>query len=493
MSFLPRIKKEFRSDTANIASSSEAMDTAGDDGEVGGIGGGLDLDGGDDDRERMLAMGLPASLAGGTAAGGGAGGSNRFVDQNVALGRKKEKQNFICKVCNIDDLNSMETLTKHQNGMQHVYNVFKAYKKAKDEGRTDFNDPDNPWLCAIEEVPAPKAVQKKLCIRLVEKLRETSEPLVGLNHITEIIACSSEEEPYYHCEVCGTKGQANMMFNHLLGREHRKQMLKILDPSAPLDLNADTVKRRLEPYRENEYLSNITTVYSDELYPWEAGKAPWSVEKGGTGETPTATKDKSVILLKTVAGRGGAAGYSTQVDSKEGILSSAGGSAATFESLSARAKACPINNTPELRKAYDLVLDVIQRCSEHQTHEKDPSHVNLLVTSAKVTLTSLKALGHKDDKPDQPEPWEDAAAAVPAPRRNNGHRRPPSEDRGGGGGGRYNGHDRASRHDDRRHHDRYDDRRSRGGGYDGGSSSSSSNGGGGGGGGGGGRKRSYHY
>ena len=31
----------------------------------------------------------------------------------------------------------------------------------------------------------------------------------------------------------------------------------------------------------------FTIHYSDELYPWNNGKAPWCIEKGGTGHEPT--------------------------------------------------------------------------------------------------------------------------------------------------------------------------------------------------------------
>jgi hypothetical protein len=47
----------------------------------------------------------------------------------------------------------------------------------------------------------------------------------------------------------------------------------------------------LERVRENGRLDAIDTVYSDELYPWPAGKAPWSLEAGGTGVKPSCAED----------------------------------------------------------------------------------------------------------------------------------------------------------------------------------------------------------
>jgi hypothetical protein len=52
-------------------------------------------------------------------------------------------------------------------------------------------------------------------------------------------------------------------------------------------------------FRENDDLSCIRTVYSDELFPWPAGKAPWSVEQGGTGFRPTLIPMKAANNVKT--------------------------------------------------------------------------------------------------------------------------------------------------------------------------------------------------
>ena len=71
-------------------------------------------------------------------------------------------------------------------------------------------------------------------IRLQEKLRESRESIVGLSNIIEIIACSNAEvEPYYECMSCGTKGEANGMYNHLVGRQHRQEFLEKKFPNDP--------------------------------------------------------------------------------------------------------------------------------------------------------------------------------------------------------------------------------------------------------------------
>ena len=98
--------------------------------------------------------------------------------------------------------------------------------------------------------------QKKTCIQLAEKLQNTSELVVGLEYIIEIIACSSEEEPYYECDLCPSKGQANMMYNHLLGKDHKRNVLKKKKPHI-IDDNPRKILKELEEFR---YLPRINLI-----------------------------------------------------------------------------------------------------------------------------------------------------------------------------------------------------------------------------------------
>ena len=83
-------------------------------------------------------------------------------------------------------------------------------------------------------MPNPLPLQKKVPIRLQEKLRESRETIVGLDFIQEIIACSNAEvEPYYECMSCGTQGEANGMYNHLVGKNHRERFLEKKFPDDP--------------------------------------------------------------------------------------------------------------------------------------------------------------------------------------------------------------------------------------------------------------------
>ena len=52
------------------------------------------------------------------------------------------------------------------------------------------------------------------------------------------------------------------------------------------------------------------------MYPWTAGKAPWSVEQGGTGITPTGARNNINITAQK-----NKSGFSRQnIDSKAGIV-----------------------------------------------------------------------------------------------------------------------------------------------------------------------------
>ena len=67
-----------------------------------------------------------------------------------------------------------------------------------------------------------------------EKLRESRESIVGLEYISEVIAVSNAEvEPYYECTSCGTQGEANGMYNHLVGKNHRERFIEKKFPDDP--------------------------------------------------------------------------------------------------------------------------------------------------------------------------------------------------------------------------------------------------------------------
>ena len=70
------------------------------------------------------------------------------------------------------------------------------------------------------------------------------------------------------------------MFNHLLGRGHREKFFGNKYETDYEKVNSHKILQMAEKERENKNIEFITTIYSDELYPWLSGKAPWSLEQG---------------------------------------------------------------------------------------------------------------------------------------------------------------------------------------------------------------------
>ncbi len=144
----------------------------------------------------------------------------------------------------------------------------------------------------VRQIAAAKPQPKKIPVRLQEKLRQDNEPSVGLAFVEEVLACSNiEMEPHYECHLCGNTGGSNGMRAHILGRPHREKFLQHLHPDDPryLEMSKSALLSAVSRLRENERTGCIQTVYSEELYPWPAGKAPWSLEQGGMGIAPTAS------------------------------------------------------------------------------------------------------------------------------------------------------------------------------------------------------------
>merc|ERR1712029_159232 len=203
----------------------------------------------------------------------------------------------------------------------------------------------------------------------------------------------------------------------------------------------------------------ISTIYSDELYPWDAGKAPWSAEKGGTGEGGR---------LGLAGGMG--AGGSDSKDSKAGILP------ANIVSYAGQFSDIKIKDTEDVRLACDLVEDIVKKVSEVQKDPKNPHLVEIVTSATYTNLAALKLLGHPDDQldgPDQEELWEAEQARQKVKQEN--HERSSGSSRHGSD--RHHGEQRRSsdRCDDHRgssgdHRGSHDDHRGGSSGYRGGSS-----------------------
>jgi len=187
---------------------------------------------------------------------------------------------FVCEVCNLE-LNSEVTFASHIRGSRHV-------KKVKEEAAEKGH-------CLV--VPPSTQTRVKVPVTLHKMVEECNEPLVGLSCVTEVLPISDQEmEPQYYCTLCSQQGQAYCMLLHLKGKVHRQRWVEVKFPGAVnmVDLSQAQLReqamlldeRKEEKEQQSLGKSMIKTIYSDEAFPWPAGKAPWLVENGGTGVVP---------------------------------------------------------------------------------------------------------------------------------------------------------------------------------------------------------------
>lgn len=309
-----------------------------------------------DEARIMESMGLPTTFT---------------VPDQVQKSEKKTSSSFVCDICQVT-VTSEDTMMSHLKGAKHLKNASRS----------------NQVEATVREIPTIKSSRKVASVRLAEKLRETTQALVGLHHVTETVACSNAEmEPYYHCGLCGSKGEANGMYHHLLGKGHREKFLHSLHPTSYLSLNPAEVNRKVEMYRENDNLEDsIVTVHSDELYPWPPGKAPWSVEQGGTGMTPTNSRNS---IYSYGSGRSRLKSF------------------ADLETLDLP----PVQNSRQLEKYYTLALALAAKGSsyhvENVARHEDAETIDTLHTMVKTNLTLMRHIlsndvvdkQHEDVKP----------------------------------------------------------------------------------------------
>jgi len=121
--------------------------------------------------------------------------------------KKSDKDTFYCEVCRVE-LNSRETCQSHVEGARHQ--------------RLAPRDRD-----VIVKVANPAPLRNKVPTMLKCLVRQTKEPLVGLKYVREFISETDDEiDPYYECGICNKEGDANAMYNHLLGKGHRYKVCK---------------------------------------------------------------------------------------------------------------------------------------------------------------------------------------------------------------------------------------------------------------------------
>jgi len=211
--------------------------------------------------------------------------------------KKGDKKTFYCQTCLIE-LNSLDTMRSHVKGVKHMKKELQLQAQREEKvKRGEMSRQEADRGPRVIPIPNPESTKKKVPIRLHEKIKETRDPVVGLDFIREYIAVSDPEmEPHYECELCGNQGIANGMFSHLMGHRHRQRFVEEIykdDPSRVMDLSQSDLLKYARKHSENndDLGKKIRLRRSDEEYPWPPGKAPWALERGGTGIPPDGARE----------------------------------------------------------------------------------------------------------------------------------------------------------------------------------------------------------
>jgi len=218
------------------------------------------------------------------------------MDGNVKQ-KKGEKKTFYCQICLIE-LNSLDTMRSHVKGVKHMKKELQLDSQKEEKIRKgEMSRREAERGPKVIPIPNPESTKKKVPVRLHEKIKETRDPVVGLDFIREYIAVSDPEmEPHYECDLCGNQGIANGMFSHLMGHRHRQRFVEEIykdDPSRVMDLSQGDLLKYARKHNENgdDLGKRIRCRRSDEEYPWPPGKAPWALERGGTGIPPDGARE----------------------------------------------------------------------------------------------------------------------------------------------------------------------------------------------------------
>jgi len=200
-----------------------------------------------------------------------------MMSQVDALHTKGCKKTFYCQICLLE-LNSEDTMMSHNRGSKHM----KKLRELESKG-LGVEQPIFP-------IRNPLPTRKKVPSYLMDKIRENSNPVVGLDFVKEFVPVSnSEMEPHYECSLCDSQGQANGMFCHLMGQKHRRNFLNSLygHTMEANKLTPAQLRELVMMYDERKnIIGRIATINSDTSYPWPHGKEPWNIDNGGTGIAP---------------------------------------------------------------------------------------------------------------------------------------------------------------------------------------------------------------
>ena len=135
---------------------------------------------------------------------------------------KGMKKTFYCDLCLVT-LSSVVTMMIHSSGVNHEKKRLALESKREENIRNGLMT-GHEKMPGIRQIPNPEPVRVKVPVRLHDRIKDSQDPVVGLQHIQEFLTQSDPEmEPHYLCNLCGKKGSSNSMFSHLMGRDHRQE------------------------------------------------------------------------------------------------------------------------------------------------------------------------------------------------------------------------------------------------------------------------------
>ena len=185
-------------------------------------------------------------------------------------------------------------MKSHTQGSKHQKKMLALEEEQNEIILRGLADP-NERLPGVKPIPNPPSAKIKGPIRLQERIRGSDDPVVGLRYIKEFIAESDPEmEPHYECRLCGNKGTSNSMFSHIMGGRHRQLFAEKIGHRGAYS-QRDLLRLARDNNENNIRMSKLMeTIRSDIEYPaWPAGKAPWAVERGGSGVPPLDARARS--------------------------------------------------------------------------------------------------------------------------------------------------------------------------------------------------------
>ena len=169
-----------------------------------------------------------------------------------------------------------------------------------------------------------------------------------------------------------------------------------------MNLTRDMLMREVRRLSQMDGVDQMNTAHSDELYPWPAGKAPWSVEKGGSGFVPTAISNRKETRRRMVL-----QGMDPFDPKNLGVPNLAHPTSLSISAGPIDVRDMNPNDikslktTKDLNHAYATAEMLLSRITEFHSRNCNPNDVDALQTmhdTAKSSLIAAENMGSRESK-----------------------------------------------------------------------------------------------